>query len=145
VGDNVPIVDVLIVACGEPTDIVIDTVRAACQIDYPVEKMRVILADDGADELLKDECEDLVKKHANLLYHARVKDPGVPHGYKAGNLNNVIRTLPRDDGQIGFVLVLDADMIPEPEILRALIPHALKDEKVGMVTIAQVSSPGPGA
>lgn len=141
-GDNVPTVDVFIVTCGEPTDIVLDTVKAACQIDYPVKKMRVVVADDGRDDSLRQEVEELSEKHPNLIYFARVKVPGVHHGYKAGNLNTAFKAMP--GGQSEFLAVLDADMIPEPEILRALIPHALKDDKIGMVTVAQVSCPCRG-
>ncbi|KIX02079.1 uncharacterized protein Z518_08018 [Rhinocladiella mackenziei CBS 650.93] len=137
-GDNVPGVDLFIVACGEPTDIVLDTVKAACQIDYPVESLRVIVADDGDDELLKKEANELRNKHPNLHYYARHKPYGIHHGYKSGNLNTAMRYVDTlFGGQSEFLSVLDADMIPEPYMLRALIPHALKAENIGMVTGAQ--------
>ncbi len=136
-GDKVPTVDLIITSCGEPTDVVLDTVKAACQVDYPVKKLRVILADDGRDEKLRQEVQRLRKRHPNLMYYARFKPEGVYHGYKSGNLNTTLKALP--GGQSEFILVLDADMIPEPQILRAMIPHALIDTKVGMVTTPQVS------
>ena len=141
-GEHVPGVDLLIVCCGEPRDIVLDTVKAACQIDYPVNKLRIILADDAHDPILRNEVLELHETHPNLHYHARIKPDEGPHGYKAGNINTTMKyvdTLP--GGQHEFIGVLDADMIPEPCILRALIPHAVIDEKVGMVTTAQVGCP----
>lgn len=139
-GDNVPGVEVIIVACGEPKDIVLDTVKAACQIDWPVDKFRVILADDGEDDDLKAQVHGLANQHTNLYYFARYKPEGIHHGYKAGNLNSTLRYFGIVQGGLHeFIAVLDADMIPEPGILRALVPHALKDRKVGMVTTAQVS------
>ncbi|EXJ89015.1 hypothetical protein A1O3_02079 [Capronia epimyces CBS 606.96] len=137
-GDFVPGVDLIIVACGEPNDIVLDTVKAACQVDWPVAKLRIVLADDGDDEELREDVKDLRKQHPNLHYFARYKPHGVHHGYKAGNLNATlayIDTLP--GGQHEFMAVLDADMIPESCILRALVPHALQADNVGMVTTAQ--------
>ncbi|EXJ95015.1 hypothetical protein A1O1_00133 [Capronia coronata CBS 617.96] len=137
-GDYVPGVDLIVVACGEPNDIVLDTVKAACQVDWPVDDLRIILADDGNDAELKEEVNKLRKQHANLHYFARYKQEGVHHGYKAGNLNATLaHTKTLRGGQYEFVAVLDADMIPEPGILRALVPHALKADNVGMVTTAQ--------
>ncbi|KAK5270729.1 hypothetical protein LTR96_004007 [Exophiala xenobiotica] len=133
IGDNVPTVDVFIVSCGEPRDIVLDTVKAALHIDYPRDKFRVILSDDGKDEKLQRACQGISIKYPNLFYWARVK-PEKNHGYKAGNLNAAIRKF---DKPAEFKTVFDADMIPEPGCLRALVPHALIDNRVGMVTCAQ--------
>lgn len=139
-GDKVPTVDVIVVSCGELTDIVLDTVKAACLIDYPVDRVRVILADDMNDPDLKKQVVALRKKHRNLHYSARSKVLGAHHGYKAGNINTTMRTFVRNlpGGQSEFLAIFDADMMPEPGVLRALVPHALRDEKVGMVTVAQV-------
>ncbi|KAF7590990.1 hypothetical protein BBP40_002184 [Aspergillus hancockii] len=37
---NLPRVDVLIPCCGEPVEVILDTVRAACALDYPVSQFR---------------------------------------------------------------------------------------------------------
>ncbi|KIW45433.1 uncharacterized protein PV06_03825 [Exophiala oligosperma] len=132
-GDKVPLVDLFIVSCGEPRDIVLDTVKAALQIDYPRDRFRVILSDDGKDMKLKKACEGIKIKYHNLHYWARKKGKE-NHGYKAGNLNTAIRKL---DKPAEFKAVFDADMIPEPSVLRVLIPHILIDDRVGMVTCAQ--------
>ena len=138
-GDKVPTVDLLIVACGEPIEVIMDTVRAACFIDYPAKKFRIIVADDGNNAVLRAEVNELRGSHGNLYYHARIKPLGVHHGFKAGNINKTMEFVARLAGGHGdFMAVLDADMIPEPEILRALLPHAIKDNKVGMVVCAQV-------
>ena len=46
-GNRVPTVDVLITACGEDDDLILNTARAACNIDYPADRFRVIVLDDG--------------------------------------------------------------------------------------------------
>lgn len=138
-----PTVDLFIVSCGEPTDIVLDTVKAACQIDYPVDRFRIIIADDGDDSKLEEEAAHLRRLHKNLYYYARPKPSGVHHGYKAGNINTTMRCFVKNlpGGESEFISLFDADMMPEPEVLRALLPHALRDPQVGMVTVAQVCSP----
>ncbi|KAI1623474.1 glycosyl transferase [Exophiala viscosa] len=133
-GHKVPIVDVFVTCCGEQNDIVIDTLKAACAMDYPISKFRVICADDGKNPRLKKACGELVNKYTNLVYYSRQKPDDGNHGYKAGNLNVTWKAL---GTSAEFLACFDADMIPEPGFLRALLPHALIDDKVGMVTCAQ--------
>ncbi|KIW78941.1 hypothetical protein Z517_08780 [Fonsecaea pedrosoi CBS 271.37] len=138
-GNNVPGVDVLVVCCGEPDDVVLDTVKAVCKLNWPHDKLRVIVADDGNMESLRIQVEKLQGRYPHLYYHARMKPSDGNHGYKAGNLNQTIREYVIDlpGGHNDFIAIFDADMMPEPQFLRALIPHALKNEKIGMVTAAQ--------
>ncbi|OAP58009.1 hypothetical protein AYL99_07099 [Fonsecaea erecta] len=137
-GPNVPGIDVFVVCCGEPDDVVLDTVKAVCKLDWPEDKFRVVVADDGNMESLRLQVEKLQDIHPNLYYYAR-KKPKDNHGNKAGNLNQTIREFVVDlpGGQNEFLAVFDADMMPEPQFLRALVPHALRDVKIGMVTAAQ--------
>ncbi|KAJ5688760.1 glycosyl transferase [Penicillium macrosclerotiorum] len=89
VGNEVPTVDVFVTCCGEEDELVLDTVRAACDQDYPAEQFRVIVLDDGKSAGLQTSVEQLAfSTYPNLLYVAREKIPGKPHYFKAGNLNN---------------------------------------------------------
>lgn len=138
-GDNVPGAVIIIVACGEPVDIIMDTVNAACRVDYPTDKLLVLLADDGNSRVLHEQVKALSKHFPNLHYTSRDK-PAKGHGYKAGNINTALQQYVT---KIGFAYewfcVLDADMIPEPHILRTLLPHGIRDPSIGMVTTGQVS------
>ncbi|POS74749.1 hypothetical protein DHEL01_v206851 [Diaporthe helianthi] len=132
-GDKVPTVDIIITACNEPFDVVLDTARAAINIDYPASRFRVIVADDGASQELKDGVIDLAKSKPEslLFYTARVKGENDRH--KAGNLNHTLKfasSLP--GGAAEFVSGLDADMIPMRDILRAQMPHLLRDPNMGL-------------
>jgi hypothetical protein len=133
-GDDVPDVDVFVTCCREETDLVLDTVKAACDIDYPVDRFRVVVLDDGRDQDLQEECERLQQTtYFNLYYMAREKIPGKPHHFKAGNLNygfEEVAKLP--GGASHFAAALDADMIPEKHWLRALMPHMLVDERMAL-------------
>ena len=135
-GDDVPTVDVLIPCCGESLEVILDTVRAACALDYPTERYRVILLDDGNSADLRDRIGIMRKDQGNLFYTARGVEV-VTHS-KAGNLNHGLafrEGLKR--GPSEYVAVLDVDMIPMPTFLRALLPHLLNDPSLAMATSPQ--------
>ncbi|TKA65944.1 hypothetical protein B0A55_09456 [Friedmanniomyces simplex] len=95
-GDDVPTVDVLITSCGEDIDVILDTVRAACSTDYPVDRFRNFLCDDGRSEEFCNSISALSEKYPKV-YHVSRPKPEIPD-YKAGNLNNGLqhsRALPR--------------------------------------------------
>ncbi|KAE9580164.1 Cellulose synthase 1 [Colletotrichum fructicola] len=138
-GDEVPTVDALVTCCGEEDDLVLDTVRAACDIDYPRDRFRVIVCDDGKSAGLEAGIAALAMTYPNVFYLARPKYPGVPHHFKAGNLNHAldyVHTMPGGAGQ--FMAALDADMIPERDWLRAILPHMLIDPKVALACPPQL-------
>jgi cellulose synthase/poly-beta-1,6-N-acetylglucosamine synthase-like glycosyltransferase len=138
-GEDVPSVDVFITCCREETDLILDTVRGACDVDYPVDRFRVIVLDDGKSDELKTQVAILQGHYTNLYYTAREKFPGVPHHFKAGNLNyglNTAKEMPGGPSQ--FIAALDADMIPEKHWLRAIMPHMLIDDRMGLACPPQV-------
>jgi cellulose synthase/poly-beta-1,6-N-acetylglucosamine synthase-like glycosyltransferase len=138
-GDVVPSVDVLFTTCGEVVPMILNTVRAACHIDYPRDRYRIIICDDAADPRLEEAVRPLILDHPHLFYQARTKTPGVPHHYKAGNLQSGMDfavALPGGPGE--FLATLDADMIPDPQWLRALLPHLIRDPKMGLISPPQV-------
>ena len=128
-GNNVPTVDILIPCCGENLEVIRDTIRAACTLDYPRERYRVVLLDDDNSIELQHEVDVLKKAHLrnrNLFYTCRgVK---VLTHSKAANLNH---------GPAEYIAVLDIDMIPLPSFLRALLPHLLNDPSMAMSTLPQ--------
>ena len=141
-GDVVPTVDVLITCCGEDVDLILNTTRAACSIDYPADAFRVMVLDDGRSRSLKRAVHALRGRYPNLYYRSRPKIPGVPHHFKAGNLNyGLEQTMALKGGRAEFVAALDADMIPEPHWLRAILPHILSDKQCALACPPQVSSP----
>ncbi|KAF4451508.1 hypothetical protein F53441_5517 [Fusarium austroafricanum] len=139
-GNDVPTVDAFVTCCGEDDDLVMDTVRAACDQDYPQDRFRVIVLDDGKSSGLEEQCAKLaMTMYPNLYYMARPKIPGQPHHFKAGNLNyglDEVHKLPGGAGQ--FMAALDADMIPERDWLRALLPHMLIDPKMALACPPQL-------
>src|SRR6266568_8251008 len=111
----------------------------ACGVDYPCERFRVVVLDDGADPELKKGVEGMHLDYPNLYYHAREKFPGVPHHAKAGNLIGGTDFVTKLDGGAGeYIAALDADMIPELDWLRALIPHLTSDPKLALACPPQL-------
>lgn len=98
-------VDVLITTYNEPTDMVLTTARAAQNIRYP---HRTWILDDGERHELCAAAD--AEGIGYLTRSASWTDK--PRHAKAGNLNNA---LIETDGE--FILVLDADQVPAPEIL----------------------------
>ena len=139
IGDVCPTVDVFVTCCGEDTDIVLDTTRAACAVDYPSNRFRVIVLDDGGSAELAKGVRGLQEQYPNVHYSARVKIKGVPHHYKAGNLNHGLGYVTKMPGGAGeYMAALDADMIPEPAWLRAIMAHLVVDPKLALSCPPQV-------
>ncbi|PVI03409.1 glycosyltransferase family 2 protein [Periconia macrospinosa] len=131
-GDNVPAVDVLVTSCNEDVEVIKDTLLAVLSIDYPQEKFRVIISDDGASKELKAWVSQL--GHPNLHYTSRT----TRGGFKAGNLNHAVALTERLPGSPSdFIAALDADMIVEKRWLRSVMAHIILDDRVAVVCPAQ--------
>jgi cellulose synthase/poly-beta-1,6-N-acetylglucosamine synthase-like glycosyltransferase len=108
-------------------------------LDYPAERFRVLLLDDGKSDVLKNAITDMREMFPNCYYVRRPKFPGVPHHFKAGNLNyglDEVHNLP--GGASEFMAALDADMIPEQHWLRATLPHLVLDRKMALACPPQL-------
>ena len=114
-----PRVTVLIPAHNEE-GVIADTLRAACEIDYP--SYEVVLVDDGSTD-------DTVGRAMPFVGAGRVRlvRKHVNEG-KALALNDA---LPLVTGEI--VLTLDADAAPDPDILHRIVPH-FRSARVAAVT-----------
>jgi cellulose synthase/poly-beta-1,6-N-acetylglucosamine synthase-like glycosyltransferase len=100
--------------------------RAAVALDYPPHLLEVQILDDSTDETT-----DRVRA---LLPELRAGGVRVEHlhrdrrtGFKAGALAEGLRV-----ARGAFLLVLDADFLPDPDLVRRLLPP-FADPRVGMV------------
>lgn len=117
-------VDVFITTYNEPVDLVTATARAAQKIRYP--HLTWIL-DDGAREEMHHAAEEL-----GIGYVKRGKNwKNQPLHAKAGNLNNALMSTSGE-----FMLILDADQVPSPEILDHTLGY-FNDPKVALVQTPQ--------
>jgi cellulose synthase (UDP-forming) len=68
--DHYPTVDVLITCCNEPVDIVEQGLRAALALDYPTDKLRVFVLDDGNSPAIQSMVEKVAiedSEHPDVL------------------------------------------------------------------------------
>ena len=101
-------------------------VDAVCALDYPKEKMKIMILDDSDDdtvELLADAVNDY-KKQGFQIEHVR---RGTRKGYKAGALKYAMQTTNTE-----FVAIFDADFIPPEWFLKRAIPHFSKPD-IGLI------------
>ncbi|WP_411700098.1 glycosyltransferase [Conyzicola sp.] len=120
-------VDVFIATYNEPVELVLTTGRAARDIHYP---HKTWILDDGARDDLK-----LAAQAEGIGYISRGSEwAGFQRHAKAGNINNALV-----DTEGEFILILDADMIPRPEILDRTLGY-FTDDAVSLVQTPQVFS-----
>jgi len=135
-GNDLPAVDVMVTACGEDHSTILNVVRAACESDWPKDKLNVILLDDGRSKELAEKMQHVKSKYPWAHYTSRGR-PETPD-YKAGNLNNGMHfSATLSDPPAPFIAQLDVDMIVRPRWLRAMMPHLLNDPKLAMVCASQ--------
>ena len=91
-------------------------IDAACSLDYPSDRLEIQLLDDSTDETTAIAAARVAawRRRGRRIEHLR---RGSRCGYKAGALAHGLRRARGD-----FLLVLDADFAPEPDLLRRLLP-----------------------
>ncbi len=101
-------------------------VDAVCNLDYPKNKMRIMVCDDSDDETVEllREVVDNYKVQGFQIEHVR---RGTRKGYKAGALKHAMQTTDTD-----LVAIFDADFIPPTWFLKRAIPHFSKSN-IGLV------------
>lgn len=100
--------------------------KSVSEIDYPRELLHIQVLDDSTDETreLTASCvENLQRRGFNVELIHRVDRTG----FKAGALETGLVSAESD-----FVCILDADFVPQPDLLRKTI-HFFTDPKVGMI------------
>lgn len=115
-----PSVDVFITVCGEPLSLVKTTILKATKIDYQNKTIHIL--DDKGDRDLQVFCE----RHSLNYIHRSTHEHR-----KAGNLNHGLKLTSGD-----FILTLDADQNPSPDIIKDLISY-FEDSNVAFVTTHQ--------
>ncbi len=131
-----PTVDVFIPTYNEPPDIVKITAMASLNIDYPKDKLKVFILDDGATAAKRSapgtskeawERHYELKRLADRLgigYITREKNLSA----KAGNLTHALTHT-----HCELVLILDCDHVPARDILKNTVGWLMKDEQVAFV------------
>ncbi|MBL47369.1 MAG: glycosyl transferase family 2 [Roseibacillus sp.] len=99
---------------------------SVARLDYPKDKLQIQLLDDSTDEtteIARVEIEKLREKGFDaVLIHREDRT-----GFKAGALENGLKTAKGE-----YVFILDADFVPNPDVLRETI-HYFTDDQIGLI------------
>lgn len=104
-------------------------IDAACSIDYPPHLLEVQVLDDSDDETTSVVADRLAHWAARGVRVRHVRRDGRA-GFKAGALAHGTELATGE-----FLLVLDADFVPGPSLVRELLAP-MRDARVGMVQAA---------
>jgi len=101
-------------------------VDAVCGLDYPKDKMKILILDDSDDETVELLAKEVnyYKKQGFQIEHIR---RGTRKGYKAGALKYAMQITDSE-----YVAIFDADFIPPNWFLKRAIPHFSKPN-IGLI------------
>ncbi|MCO7636779.1 UDP-forming cellulose synthase catalytic subunit [Pseudomonas sp. S 311-6] len=125
-----PTVDIFIPTYNEPLAIVRQTVFNAMALDWPRDKIKIYVLDDGRREEFREFCAEAGVTHVtrNNNFHA-----------KAGNINAALEHTTGD-----YIAIFDCDHIPTRSFLQITMGWFLKDPKLSMIQTPHVFySPDP--
>jgi cellulose synthase (UDP-forming) len=114
-----PTVDVLIPTYNEPLDIVKLTAFAAQMIDWPQDKLKIYVLDDGRRPEFREFCE-----RAGVGYIVRDNNDHA----KAGNLNHALALTSGE-----YIATFDADHVPTRSFLQVGMGWFLRDPKLALL------------
>ncbi|MGB3594860.1 MAG: glycosyltransferase family 2 protein, partial [Ornithinimicrobium sp.] len=108
-------------------------------LDYPPDRLRIYVVDDASTDATPDVVQAKGREYPGQVVHLRREKGGEG---KAHTLNHGLGIILADDW-MQALLIMDADVIYEPDSLRKMTRH-LADPEVGAVTayIKEGSQPG---
>lgn len=125
-----PTVDVFIPTYNEPISVVRNTVYAALAIDWPRDKIKVYILDDGRREEFR-----LFAEEAGVTHVTRADNKHA----KAGNINAAMKNTHGE-----YVAIFDCDHMPTRTFLQVAMGWFLRDPKLAMLqTPHHFFSPDP--
>ena len=126
-----PLVSIVVPAYNEGKNI-IATLNSLTQIDYPRNKMEIIVVNDGSGDKTKELAADFISKHKSsriLLISQKNKGKGAA-------LNKGIAA---SKGE--YFVCLDADSIVTKDALKKILPHFTDDNIAAVLPLLKVDRP----
>ncbi len=121
---ELPSVDILIATYNEPVEILRNTIAAAVSQNYPRDKFKVFVCDDGK----REEVRQLTEEYGAVW---AIRDDH--NNAKAGNLNNCLKHYANGE----LFVVFDADMIAKTTFLEKTVGYFI-DPEMSLVQAPQV-------
>lgn len=119
---NLPYVAAVVPTYGEPCDILEKTVLYLKQLEYPSDRLYILISDDGH----RDEVRNLAERHG-IHYNLGAKKDA-----KAGNLNSALEHLDKHFPQATLILTQDADELIAPSFLQKMVGY-FEDPQIAFV------------
>jgi cellulose synthase (UDP-forming) len=119
---DLPFVAVVVPTYGEPLDVLEATVASITRLDYPAERVYVLVADDGR----RAEVGELCERYGVHSIHGPQRDA------KAGNLNAALDHLAQHAPQATLILTQDADELLDSSFLRKTVGY-FNDPQIAFV------------
>lgn len=129
-----PYVAAVIPTYGEPVDILAKTVAGLKALDYPAERLYIVISDDGH----RDEVRALARQQG-IHYN-----PGARRDAKAGNLNSALEHIAANAPQATLILTQDADELIHPQFLRKIVGYFAADPLLAFVQTPKEAFTPPG-
>lgn len=111
--DELPTVAAVIPTYNEPEAILEETILSLKELDYPADRLHILVSDDG----WREEIRALAERHG-VLY-----TPGARKEAKAGNLNSALRYLEVHIPSATLILTQDADEAIDPSFLKKTVGY----------------------
>ncbi len=125
-----PSVDIFVPTYNEDLNVVKNTIYASLGIDWPKDKLKIWILDDGGREEFR--------QFANTVGVEYIARPTHEHA-KAGNINNALKYAKGE-----FVSIFDCDHVPTRSFLQMTMGWFLKEKKLAMMqTPHHFFSPDP--
>ncbi len=115
-----PFFSIIIPSHGTSFVILRKTIEGALKLDY--DNYEVIVSDNGKNTSVTENLRSYCEKKKVLFHHKKDE-----RGYKAGNINAVLKLI-----QGEFIVILDSDHIPKPELLEIFSP-IVEDPTIGFI------------
>jgi cellulose synthase (UDP-forming) len=120
--NGLPYVAAVVPTYGEPCHILEKTVLYLKQLDYPAERLYLLISDDSH----RDEVRRLADRHG-VHYN-----PGAKRDAKAGNLNSALEHLDKHWPQATLILTQDADELVASSFLKKIVGY-FEDPQIAFV------------
>lgn len=125
--DEYPMVSILVPAHNE-AKVIGKTVESLLLLNYPKDKMELIVINDNSSDNSKDILEDIKNKYNNYNFTI-INTDNLTGGKGKSNALNIGYTISKGE----FIAVYDADNTPDINALRYLIQTIVMDDELGAV------------
>jgi len=119
---NFPFITVQIPTYNEPA--AIQCAKKCLENDYPKDRYEILIGDDSNDANVSKTLNDFARLHDNVRVLKRENNIG----FKAGNLNNMLKHSKGD-----ILVLFDSDFLPPKDFLRRIVAPFNKSKKIAAV------------